>query len=814
MHHSPLLLQQISRMSVREKCSLLSGSSFWHLQDIPEQDIPGIMVADGPHGLRKQPAGADHLGISGSVPATCFPTASALACSWDRGLIRKVGEFLGKEALSEGVSVLLGPGVNIKRHPLCGRNFEYFSEDPLLSGELAASYIAGVQSQGVGTSLKHFAVNNQEYFRQVIDVVVDERTLRELYLPAFEIAVKKAQPWTIMCSYNRINGVYSCENTWLLRELLKNEWGHTGLVVTDWGAMNDRVAALRASLDLEMPGNNGINDQLVEQAVLSGRLPASFVDEAVLRVLQLCERGRNVLESAPVAYDVESHHACAAFAAEASIVLLKNENNILPLDETVDIAVLGEMARTPRYQGAGSSQIVPTRIDNAVDCITEVAGREPRYSRGYDMHSDMVDEGLIQHAVETAASADAVIVFAGLPGIYESEGFDRDHMDLPENQNALIWALVQRGIKLVVVLSNGAPVSMPWIDEIHGLFEGYLGGQAGARAMTRLLFGRANPRGKLAETFPLSVTDLPADDNFPGTPDQVQYREGLYVGYRYVNSVDCPVLFPFGYGLSYTRYEYSDLRLLSGASGLSAENLRAGDAVALDFQLHNIGSRSGTEVVQLYVEDAKSSMYRPRLELKEFAAVALGEGEIQRPQFSLDYRSFAFWDTYSGSWQIESGEFIIHIAASSRDIRLSTRVYIESDYQAVEVPLLPHPMREYKYPVHPMRISLQAFEALLGYVPPVPRLPRPFHSNSSLTHLRHSLKGRLFRRLVRWYFRRFIAPTVDLIEGRMMERMLMEAPLRTFALMSGGKLRFHHIDILVAVLNNRFITALRLLFSR
>ncbi|MFW6365610.1 MAG: glycoside hydrolase family 3 C-terminal domain-containing protein, partial [Spirochaetota bacterium] len=504
-------------MTLDDKVSLLSGEDFWNLTELKQHDIGSIMVADGPHGLRKQPAEQDHLGVGGSIPATCFPPAVTSASSWDRDLLYAVGQALGDECRTEEVSVLLGPGLNIKRSPLCGRNFEYFSEDPYLSGHMAASLINGIQNKGIGACMKHFAANNQEYFRFVVDTIVDERTLREIYLSGFEMTVRESMPWTVMCSYNMINGVHSSDNTRLLTDILRKEWGYTGLVMTDWGAMNDRVQGVRAGLDLEMPGSNGLNDRKVAEAVRSGELSEELVDRSVRRVLELVMKSTQV-KTEKYTFDTDAHHELARRTAEESMVLLRNEENILPLKGDANVAVIGDMARDVRIQGAGSSQINPTRIDIPFTCLCDQAGRELPFARGYDAAGDSPDRALVEKALATAENADAVIVFAGLTRTYESEGFDREHMRLPQNQTDLINALADTGKRIIVVLTNGSPVEMPWIDKTAAVLEGYLGGQGGGYAIARILYGAVNPSGKLAETFPVRLEDTPCYRYFPGSP--------------------------------------------------------------------------------------------------------------------------------------------------------------------------------------------------------------------------------------------------------------------------------------------------------
>ena len=534
----------IAQMTLEEKASLCSGLDFWHLKGIERLDIPSIMVTDGPHGLRKQAGDSDHVGLNESVPATCFPTASALAASWNRDLIYQVGEALGEECQQEKVGVILGPGANIKRSPLCGRNFEYFSEDPYLSGEMAKSHINGVQSKGIGTSLKHYVANNQEFRRMTIDAIIDERALREIYLAGYEIAIKEAQPWTVMCAYNKVNGTYAAEHPRLMTDILKDEWQHEGLVVTDWGAMNDRVDGLKAGIELEMPGSNNGNDAKIVAAVEAGEMDEAVLDNAVARILQMIFKAEETLAQ-DVSYDADAHHQLARQVASEGAVLLKNEGSILPLAKESKIALIGRFAKEPRYQGAGSSLMNPTQLDNLYDELVAIVGEENvSYAPGYSPSGDEVDAALLAEAVEAAKEADVVLVCAGLTDMYEVEGLDRAHMNLPPAHDALISTLAKEVEQVVVVLSNGSPVAMPWIDEVDAILEGYLGGQAGAGAIADILVGNVNPSGKLAETFPIHLQDNPSYDQFPGGPATVEYRESIYIGYRYYDSVQQDVLYP------------------------------------------------------------------------------------------------------------------------------------------------------------------------------------------------------------------------------------------------------------------------------
>jgi beta-glucosidase len=661
----------IKEMTLEEKASLCSGLDFWHLKGIDRLEIPSIMVTDGPHGLRKQQESADHLGLYNSVPATCFPSAVGLASTWNRSLVEKVGVALGEECQAEDVAVLLGPGANIKRSPLCGRNFEYFSEDPYLSSELAASHIKGVQSEGVGTSLKHFAANNQEYRRMSIDAVVDERTLREIYLASFENAVKKSQPWTVMCSYNKVNGEYASENKTLLTDILKDEWGFEGFVVSDWGAVNERAKGLEAGLELEMPSSNGLGDRKIVEAVQNGKLTEEKLNLAVERLLNIIFKAvDNNKENAT--YDVEEHHQLAREVARESMVLLKNEDFILPFKKEGTIAVIGEFAKTPRYQGGGSSHVNPTKLENILEEVEKAAPNvNVLYAQGYELNNDAIDENLWTEAKEAAIQADVAVLFVGLPDRYESEGYDREHLRLPDNHRVLIEAVADVQPNVVVVLSNGAPVEMPWIDKVKGLLEGYLGGQALGGAIADLMFGEANPSGKLAETFPKELRHNPSYLNFPGEGDKVEYKEGLFVGYRYYDAKGIEPLFPFGYGLSYTSFEYSNL-------SINKEEILDNGIVEVSVTVNNTGDVVGKEIVQLYVRDVESTVIRPAKELKGFEKVQLQPGEEKIVTFFLDKRSFAYYNVDIADWHVESGVFEILVGKSSADIQLKGRIQVNS----------------------------------------------------------------------------------------------------------------------------------------
>jgi beta-glucosidase len=657
----------VSQMTLEEKASLCSGSGFWHTKPVDRLGIPSIKMNDGPHGLRNVDEGSWE-----SKPATCFPAEVTLAASWDRELVENVGKAIGEECQAEGVSILLAPGVNIKRSPLCGRNFEYYSEDPFLSSEMALHFIKGVQSQGVGACIKHFCANNQEHRRLTVNAVVDERTLREIYLASFERAVKEGKPWAVMAAYNKVNGEYCSENKYILSDVLRSEWGFEGIVISDWGAVNDRVKGLTAGLDLQMPYDGGFGDRKLFEAVKRGEIPEEVLDRAVERILRTVFRAvENRKEG--FKFDKAAHHRLAREIARECFVLLKNEDNILPLKAEGTIAVIGAFAKKPRYQGMGSSRVNPTMLDNAYDEILRIVGNRARllYAEGYRLDSDEVDNVFLEEARKTAEEADVAIVFIGLPEAYESEGYDRLHMKLPENHNRLLEEVSKVQRNIVVVLSNGAPVEMPWIDSVKAVLETYLGGQAWGGAVADVLFGIVSPSGRLPETFPKKLSDNPSYLNFPGEDDRVEYREGIFVGYRYYDKKEMDVLFPFGHGLSYTTFEYSAL-------SLDKNEMTDQDVLRVSVRVRNTGGMLGKEVVQLYVRDLESNRIRPDKELKGFEKIELKPGEEKEVVFLLDKRAFAYYDEEIKDWRVESGEFEILVGKSSRNIVLRDRVYVKS----------------------------------------------------------------------------------------------------------------------------------------
>ena len=773
----------VSELTLEEKAGLCSGKDFWRLKSVERAGIEEIMVSDGPHGLRKQADGGDHIGLNESVVATCFPTSVGVAASFDRAVARRQGIALGKEAAAEKLGVLLGPAINVKRSPLCGRNFEYMSEDPYLTGELSAEYVGGVQSSGVGVSVKHFAANNQENRRMTISSEVDERTLREIYLPAFETTVKKASPWTIMCSYNRINGVYSSENKWLLNDVLRDEWGFDGFVMTDWGAIADRVKGLEAGLELEMPSSGGKNDRKIAEAVRSGALDEKVLDAACERIIKIIFATR---ERAKCVYDREADHRLAREIAAECMVLLKNDG-ILPLTADKKYAFIGKFAKAPRHQGGGSSHINTYKVVGAWDAAE---GIDKTYAEGYT-DRDEVNAALIAEAVETAKKADVAIVFAGLTDAYESEGFDRTHIDMPAGHVKLIEAVADANPNTVVVLHNGSPVSMPWLPKVKGVLEAYLGGEASGEAVYDILFGKVNPSGKLPETFPVALDDVAASAYFPGGTAAVQYREGLYVGYRYFDKAVKQVLFPFGYGLSYTEFGYSNLKIKKPEIDINEENLE------LSFSVENTGKVFGKEAVQVYVSDKESSVYRPVKELKAFDKVALEPGEKKTVSFALDKRAFAYYDVKAHDWKVESGEFDILVGASSQDIRLKATVNVKGDAEAGgdDAERLPS-----YYCGKVEAVSDAEFATLLGREPAPLDKPADYKLDFSSTFEDAKRAGSLLGKFIAWLIPKCIKDN-GLGSSAIMVAIIMQTPIRAMSNMSGGLLSDDMAEGLVMLFN-------------
>jgi beta-glucosidase len=781
----------VSRLSLEEKASLCSGKDFWTLKSVERLGLPSIMVTDGPHGLRKQAGTSDQLGINQSVPATCFPAASASSCAFDRELLREIGAAIGEECLREQVAVILGPGANIKRSPLCGRNFEYFSEDPFLSGELAAALIGGIQQKGVGTSLKHYAANNQETRRMTSNSVVDERALREIYLAGFEGAIRKSRPWTVMCSYNLVNGIYAADNEWLLSAVLRDEWGFQGLVMTDWGAVGDRIQGIRAGLDLEMPGSGGVNDAKIVEAVKNGGLDEKTLDRAVLRIVELIIKAR---EHAKPGFtcDADAHHSLARRAAAESAVLLKNDGHILPLRgaprgerAAPELAVIGTFAEKPRYQGAGSSRINPSRLESPLEELRN-AGFSAEYAPGYTLGPDggEPDDRLIAEAAALAARKEAAVVFAGLPDEYESEGFDRDSLDMPLSHNRLIEAVAKANPNTVVVLLLGAPVTLPWASRVKGILLLYLGGQAAGGAAADLLSGLRSPGGRLAETWPLALEDNPSYHCFPGGSKSVEYRESVFVGYRYYNTADKPVAYPFGYGLSYTSFEYSDLKL-------SRDTFKAGEELELGFTVKNTGDRPGAEVAQVYVSPESPGIFRPRMELRGFEKVRLESGAWTSVTITLDTRSFAYYHPLDHVWALEGGTYNVLVGASSRDIRLRRSLTVAGDGREASLADLKDRAPEYfnlaAASGDGLVIGKASFEAVYGRpLPPSGRLPgEPFTINSTIGDIRDTPPGKALLEQITAGVEKTFGAGNDGIRP-MIDRMIMDMPLRTLGMMTPG----------------------------
>lgn len=782
----------IKKLTLDEKCALCSGVTNWNTTPISRLNVPTIVVSDGPHGLRREQENPDVANImQESRPATCFPPAVTLASSWDREIAAKVGSAIAEECIDQEVDVVLGPGVNIKRDPRCGRNFEYFSEDPYLAGEMGASYVNGVQKHNVGTSLKHFCANSQEYKRMTIDSVVDERTMREIYLPAFENTVKKAQPYTIMCSYNRINGEYAADNKYVLTDILRDEWGFAGIVLSDWGATNDRVKGILAGMDLEMPTSNGERDKLIKKAVEDGTLSEEDLDKVVERMLTFifkCYENRKKHENN---IDYNKNYEIACDAATSGAVLLKNDG-ILPLKEGKKIAVIGNMAKEMRYQGGGSSRINPKKLTSFVDYLHENKV-EFDYADGYGAYEERPDAAKIEEAKLAAKDKDTVLLFVGLTDVSESEGFDRAHIAIPESHNELVKAILEVNKNVVVVLACGSPMEMPWINDVRAVLNMYLCGEAGGKACYKLLFGKANPSGKLAETFPLGIKDNPASLYFGMGPRTVEYREGIYVGYRYYDKTGKDVLFPFGYGLSYTEFTYGDLRV-------SADNIGADDGLTVTFSVTNTGKFDGAEVCQVYVRDVESSVYREDKALKGFEKVFLKVGETKEVTVRLDKRSFAFYDVERKDWVVETGEFEILVGASSRDVRLSAKVFVKgvTDVTPTEEGTF------YKDPKGYAEIPSKEFENLLGRELPC---NEPYKKGEMCeTNCVRDIDVCSFGKFFKWLVYKAAPLAAPKNSPASMRRMLqegaMDLPLRNMYAMTNGIVPRRTVEGLIVRLNS------------
>lgn len=728
----------IKKMSIEEKAALMSGRDFWSTTEYEQYGIPSAFLSDGPHGLRKQAAASDHLGLNASVPATCYPTAATMANSWNEALGEKLGEYLGEEAAAQSVNVLLGPGMNIKRNPLCGRNFEYFSEDPLLAGKMAGAYVRGIQKNGVSACLKHFAANNQEARRMVIDSVIDERTMREIYLTGFEIAIDEGKPCTIMSSYNKLNGTHTNENMHLMRDILRGEWKYEGVVVTDWAGCNDRVEGVVAGNELEMPCCKYGNEDIIK-AVKEGRLDEALVDECLDRLLDLIFNTDKAVKAAPRQFNEGEHHLFAQQCAAESIVLLKNEHAALPLGSEEKICVIGDFAQTPRYQGAGSSVVNPTKLDNILECLPEYSLKYIGFAQGYDRYGKIKNK-LENEAVRLATKADTVLFFTGLDEVSEAEGIDRRDMKIPANQLKVLGSILRLKKKVVVVLSCGSAVELDTVEHADAIVHGYLYGQAGARAMLDVLTGAVNPSGKLAESYPFKYEDCSSASRFPGKACTVEYREGMYVGYRYYTTAGVPVRYPFGYGLSYTAFKYSDLKV---------------DENGVSFTIQNIGEKDGAEVAQLYIGKADAKVFRPARELKGFAKVFLHAGESKKVEIPFDKRTFRYFNVKTNKWEVEEGTYQVMIGASCEDIRLQGEIAKEGTTK--EYPYDPAQLPSY-YSGKAEDVGPEEFTALLGR--PIPPAGYKFykkrrmviHENCTVDDLRFSRRwvGRAFSGAIRF----------------------------------------------------------------
>ncbi len=751
----------VKQMTLEEKASFCSGESFWYTKSCERLGIKHMMLTDGPHGLRKQAASADHLGINQSIPATCFPTASAVASSFDDKLLFEMGEALGEECLENEVSVLLGPGINIKRNPLCGRNFEYFSEDPYLTGKLGKSFVDGVQSKNIGVSVKHYLANNQEKARLVSDSVIDERALNEIYLPGFEEVVKKSNPATMMCSYNKINGTYASENHHYMTEVLREKWGFDGLVVTDWGAICDRVTGVKAGIDLEMPSSGGRNDAKIVKAVLDGTLDEKMVEACAVNVVALILATTN---NQKINFDRDAHNNLARKIARESAVLLQN-NGILPLDKSKKLAVVGLFAKTPRYQGAGSSKINPTKITSLCDEL-DAQDMAYTYASGYS-EKDEVDYDLIKEAVDVAKGAENVICALGLPDGYESEGFDRAHMKMPESYSKLIEEISKVNPNIVVVLHLGSPIETEWKKDVAAVLNMYLGGQNVGGATYDLLFGDYSPCGRLAETFPLSYSDVATSDYYGKDNKVAAYNESIYVGYRYYDTFDVDVAFPFGYGLSYTNFEYSNIQV--------EEN-----TVKVD--VTNIGDITAKEVVQLYIQPGDSKIYKAKKELKAYTKIELEPNETKTVSFELDDRSFAFYNVSENEWTVENGKYSILIGKNVKDILLSAEILIDGRKE-IAIPCYKESAPSYYNKTNDM-FSDDEFEVVLGGKIPVYEVGKPFDLSHTLGDISITATGKNLKEQIKNQLSQNLQG--DILD--MFLAMLEDMPLRSLPMIGGDAL--------------------------
>lgn len=793
----------ISKMTLEEKASLMSGKDFWTTQEIDKHGIPSIFLSDGPHGLRKQAVASDHLGLNEGVPATCFPTAATVANSWDENLGEEMAKALGEEAVALKVHVLLGPGTNIKRNPLCGRNFEYFSEDPLLAGKMSAAYIRGIQSKGISACLKHFAANNQEFRRMAINSIIDERTLREIYLKPFEIGIKEGKLKSLMTSYNMVNGSYTNENMHLMQDILRKDWGYEGLVVTDWGGNNDRVKGLIAGNSLEMPSTSGKTNEDIVKAIKNGEIKENVLDENVDRLLTLIFDTDETISNSNISLDVDKHHQLAQKVAEESIVLLKNKDKVLPLNNHDKIAVIGDFAQKPRYQGAGSSIVNPTKLDDTISVINEYDLNYIGFEQGYNRYGKK-SKKLVNNALKLAEKADVVLLYIGLDEFSEAEGMDRLDMKIPANQLSLIDDVLKLNKKVIVILSCGSAVEMDFADKVDGIVHTYLSGQAGAKATLNILSGKTNPSGKLSETLPYKYEDTSTYNIFPGKEVTAEYREGLYVGYRYFDTNNIKVRYPFGYGLSYTEFTYSDLKI-------NKENVR--------FKIKNIGDIKGKEIAQVYIKALNSKIYRPDKELKGFIKVELEPNETKEVEILLSDDAFKFFNPETLKWEIEELEYQIMVCSSSKDIKLSDKLFVEGTKIKPLISLSDIP----SYNSGDIQnVSKEEFEKILGREVPNPNYV--FYKknrmvvtyNTTIEQLKYSKGwfGRAFSRGIRCSakFYNFIGKRE---KANFLEMGVIHLPLRGLSRMSGGKISWEQLEGMILMFNGKFFKGLsKFLFSK
>ena len=791
----------IKQMSLEEKALMMSGKNVWQTQEFPEYGIPNMMMSDGPHGMRTQPPGAcDHLGINGSMPATCFPTAATVANTWNEALVEEMGKALANEAVSMGVHVILGPGLNIKRSPLCGRNFEYFSEDPYHAGKMAAALIKGIQSLGISACPKHFAVNSQELRRMAMNAVVDERTLRETYLTGFEIAVKEGGAKAIMSSYNEVNGVYANENKHLLQEILVNEWGFDGYVVSDWGASNDHALGVKNGSHLEMPGTGKTGQKEILKGIEEGVLTEAELDQRLDALLDVILTSHEGLQNAKKlnhlgtttmtvqGFDVDAHHALARKVAEEGIVLLKNEDSILPLAEKTKVAIVGDFAKTPRYQGAGSSLVNPTKEPESIlNCIEKTGLHMVGFAQGYERNAKS-NKQLIEDAIKLAKEADVVLVFAGLDEIGEAEGLDRTHMKMPEAQEAVIAALIENHSNVIVVLSAGSPIEMPWVDKVKAIVHGYLGGQAGASAMLNVLTGKVNPSGRLNETYPIQYKDTPAYAYFPSKERSSEYREGPYVGYRYYTTVEKEVRFPFGYGLSFTTFAYKDIKA---------------NEHEICFTIKNTGHRAGAEVAQLYVSKESDTVFRPTRELKGFAKVELEPGEEKEVVIPFDDKTFRFFDTRTNTWEVEHGTYRLQIGRNANEIELTAAVAIDGTVK--EGPYKKEELPSY-FAGNVAKVSDDEFELLYGTELPNGNWGGEIGINDAFCQFYYAKSGlcRLLYKLLKHLLDKAIEkgdPNLDIL-------FIFNMPIRGISRLTGGKVNMKMVYGITEIANGHFCKGL------